>query len=181
MIEKLASRVAYQNNWMTVREDEVRFPNGHESIYGVVDKPDFSLVIPVEKGGFHLVKQFRYPVQGAFWEFPQGTYEGEGIGPLEQAKQELQQETGLVANFCEEIGFLYQAYGYSSQGYHIYVAENFKAGEQELEITESDMVSQWFSEEDFKKMIEAGEIRDGTSVAAYARYLSWEKKKNSEF
>ncbi|MFF3500665.1 hypothetical protein [Streptomyces sp. NPDC003247] len=37
-----------------------------------MDKPDFVLVVPRERDGFHLVEQYRYPVGGRFWEFPQG-------------------------------------------------------------------------------------------------------------
>ena len=36
----LTSRTAYENDWMRVREDLVRWPGGHEAIYGVVEKPD---------------------------------------------------------------------------------------------------------------------------------------------
>src|SRR5690606_41318063 len=45
----LASTVVYRNPWMTVREDHVERPDGSRGIYGVVDKPDFALIIPAEK------------------------------------------------------------------------------------------------------------------------------------
>src|SRR5690606_12855077 len=41
----LASTVVYRNPWMTVREDRVERPDGSRGIYGVVDKPDFALII----------------------------------------------------------------------------------------------------------------------------------------
>src|ERR1043166_7588452 len=47
--------------------------SGHLGIFGVVEKPDFSLIIPHERNGFHLVRQYRYPVASSFWEFPQGS------------------------------------------------------------------------------------------------------------
>ena len=59
-IETIGSRVAYQNNWMTVREDKVRRASGAEGIYGVVDKPDFVAIIPIQQGFIHLVEQYRY-------------------------------------------------------------------------------------------------------------------------
>lgn len=36
----------YENAWMSVREDQVRLPDGTPGVYGVVDMPDFALVIP---------------------------------------------------------------------------------------------------------------------------------------
>ena len=47
--------VVYSNRWMTVREDKTRRYDGREGIYGVVEKPDFALVVPYADGGFHLV------------------------------------------------------------------------------------------------------------------------------
>ena len=43
-IERMASREVYRNNWMTVREDEIRRPDGSTGIYGVIDKPTYALV-----------------------------------------------------------------------------------------------------------------------------------------
>ena len=62
-IRPIASRVVYANRWMTIREDAVERANGLRGIYGVVDKPDFALVIPSTPTGFWLVEQYRYPVQ----------------------------------------------------------------------------------------------------------------------
>ncbi|MEV2216103.1 NUDIX hydrolase [Streptomyces sp. NPDC050997] len=82
------SRLVYRNSWMTVREDALRRPDGSDGIYGVVDKPDFVLIIPVEGDGFHIVEQYRYPVGGRFWEFPQGSWpeqSGQGSWPEQSA------------------------------------------------------------------------------------------------
>ena len=45
-MEQVSSRVVYRNRWMVVREDEVRRLDGSPGIVGVVDKPDFALVLP---------------------------------------------------------------------------------------------------------------------------------------
>ena len=46
VVQTLTTRQVYANAWMTVREDAIRLADGSESIYGVVDKPTFALVIP---------------------------------------------------------------------------------------------------------------------------------------
>ena len=63
---------------MRVREDMIRRRDGSTGIYGVVEKPDFVVIVPVEDDGrVHLVEQYRYPVKGRYWEFPQGSWERE--------------------------------------------------------------------------------------------------------
>jgi hypothetical protein len=53
-IRAVASRVVYQDRWMTLRRDQIERPDGTKGTYAVVDKPDLALVIPAERGGFHL-------------------------------------------------------------------------------------------------------------------------------
>ncbi|QNT68225.1 NUDIX hydrolase [Defluviicoccus vanus] len=72
-ISTVGSRVVYRNRWMTVREDAILRADGAAGIYGVVERPDFVVVIPVEAdGSVHLVEQYRYPVGARFWGLPQG-------------------------------------------------------------------------------------------------------------
>jgi hypothetical protein len=90
-IEQVSSRVVYDNPWMTFREDVIRRPDGSEGIYSYVEKPDFALIIPVDRDGFHLVEQYRYPVGHRSWEFPQGTLPNRADGePAELARRELE-------------------------------------------------------------------------------------------
>jgi hypothetical protein len=81
-MDQIASRPVYQNPWMSVREDQIRHPDGTTGLYGVVDKPDFAIVIPRAGDGFWLVEQFRYPVGRRAWEFPQGAWPAGRAGTL---------------------------------------------------------------------------------------------------
>ncbi|MGH3718899.1 MAG: hypothetical protein ACRDRI_08680 [Pseudonocardiaceae bacterium] len=58
-IQRVSSRIAYHNQWMQLREDVIQRPDGSQGIYSYVEKPDFALIIPVERDGFHLVEQYR--------------------------------------------------------------------------------------------------------------------------
>ncbi len=69
-VRQVGTRIVYENPWMVVREDEVERLDGSRGIYGVVDKPDFVLVIPLEGDGFHLVEEYRYPIGKRTWNFP---------------------------------------------------------------------------------------------------------------
>jgi ADP-ribose pyrophosphatase len=118
---------------MTVREDETLRFDGHKGIFGVVEKPDFSLIIPYSNGGFHLVEQYRYPVRERYWEFPQGSWEGQpDADPVALAAGELQEETGLRAGSLVWLGHLFGSYGYCDQGFNVLLATHLLLGEARL-------------------------------------------------
>ncbi|MFI6291669.1 NUDIX domain-containing protein [Nonomuraea sp. NPDC050790] len=167
------SRQVYRNDWMSVREDRVELPGGSVGLYGVVDKQDFALIIPVENDGFHLVEQFRYPVAHRCWEFPQGSWPAaakdsaaDTADATRLAAAELREETGLTAASLDYLGRVHVAHGYSSQGCHIFVAEDLTPGPPRREATESDMRHQWVSEAELDRMVTEGALVDAPSLAA---------------
>jgi len=169
-IETLASRVVYENRWMRVREDDIRLRDGSEGIYGVVEKPDFIIIAPQEEDGrLHLVQQFRYPVGARFWEFPQGSWEqSPEAQPIDVARGELREETGLEAAEVVHAGRLFQGYGYASQSYNVFLARGLSPSEAgaALDHEEQDLITRSFDLAEVERMIRDGEIRDGTTVAA---------------
>jgi 8-oxo-dGTP pyrophosphatase MutT (NUDIX family) len=176
-VESLGSRQVYANSWMTVREDDVRRADGSAGIYGVVDKPDYALVIPLQDGRLHLVEQFRYPLGLRRWEFPQGTAPGMADSdPSVLAARELREETGLRAGRLEEIGLLDVAAGMSSQRGRVFLATDLTDGRPERELEEQDMRSAWFSRADVEAMITQRELTDAQSIAAYALLVLHERR-----
>ncbi len=166
-IETTATRIVYENRWMRVREDAILRQDGSRGIYGVVEKPDFAVIAPVEGGMIHLVEQYRYPVQGRYWELPQGSWEqSPDADPLELARAELREETGLTAGTMRHVGHLFECYGYSQQGYHVYLAQGLTAGEAEREPEEQGMISRAFPVCEVMGMIFDGRIKDSATVAA---------------
>ncbi len=167
-----SSREVYRNAWMSVREDEVLLPDGQPGLYGVVDKPDFALVVPREDDGdLWLVEQYRYPVRRRSWEFPQGSWgaasDGAG-GPGELAAAELREETGLRAARLRHLGRLHEAPGLCSQGFDVYLATGLVAGPPEREVTEQGMRTARVTDAEFRRRVSAGEIVDAATIAAYA-------------
>lgn len=167
-IETLSSRVAYENRWMTVREDKIRRASGAEGLYGVVEKPDFVAILPIHDGHIHLVEQYRYPVKGRYWEIPQGSWEdSHDADPLIIARGELKEETGLIAGEMLYVGHVFQAYGYSDQGFHLFLATHLQGSDQELDQEEEGLVTARFSLTQFEAMIADGTIKDATTLSAY--------------
>lgn len=172
-ITRLSRRTAYRNRWMTVYEDQVRFPDGHESHYGVVKKPDFAAIVPVDAAGrLHLVEQFRYPVGLRLWEFPMGAWEeAPDTDPETLARAELREETGLIAGRIEAIGTLFAACALIDQTCHLFLATGLAPGPVAREASESDMVTASFSFAELRAMILGGQIRDAVTIAAVGHLL----------
>ncbi|MFK7859254.1 MAG: NUDIX domain-containing protein [Granulosicoccus sp.] len=166
-IKCIDTKVVYKNRWMTVREDRVRRPNGDHGVYGVVDKPDFSLIVPFDGKRFHLVQQFRYPVDGRFWEFPQGSLElAPDNTPEQVAAVELKEETGLRADRMVKLGKLFQAYGYATQAVHIFLATGLTQGDSALDSEEEGLISGQFTRDEIDAMLVDGQLADSGTVAA---------------
>ncbi|MBM7037507.1 NUDIX domain-containing protein [Vibrio ulleungensis] len=167
-IKQLASQVVYQNRWMSVREDRIERASGSQGIYGVVDKPDCVAILAIDNGRIHLVNQYRYAVQGRFWELPQGAWESNpDADPLELAKGELKEETGLVASKMTYLGCQFIAYGFLNQTCHIYLASDLTQSERQLDSEEEDLIAKDFAIEEFEEMIIDGSIQDCVTTAAY--------------
>ncbi len=175
-IRMLASGVVYEDRWMRLRRDEIERRDGSRGTYAFVEKSDFALVVPAERGGFHLVEEFRYPIGRRTWSFPQGGFpHGQSGSPEELARLELEQETGLRARELVRLGYLNCAHGISSQAGHFYLATGLEPGQPERETEEQDMAQAWVSRARFEQMIGEGLITDDSTVAAYALLLLAER------
>ena len=168
-IEQLETREVYRNKWMRVREDRIRRASGAEGIYGVVEKPDFAIIVPVENQFITVVEQYRYPVGARYWELPQGSWQrdpGEDHAAL--ARAELQEETGLLAERLDYAGELCIAYGFIDQRCHVYVASNLTQGSNRLDEEEEGLISERISITQFEQMMLSGEIKDSATIASYS-------------
>ena len=170
-MKQLSSKVVYTNPWMTVREDEIELLDGSTSIYGVVEKADFVVVLPRGDGGFWMVEQFRYAIGRRAWEFPQGSWgAGSGGDSIALAHAELREETGLRADSMGHLGRLHQAHGHSNQEFDVYLAQRLIEGEPKREASEQDMVHRFVRDGEIEAMIRTGRLTDSTSLAALALY-----------
>ena len=167
-IQTLESKTVYSNKWMSMREDKVRRKSGTEGIFGVVEKPDFAVIIPIQDGYIHIVEQYRYAVQNRFWELPQGAWEKDPQADhLLVAAGELREETGMTSGNMKYLGSQYLAYGYSNQAYHIYLVTDLKYTCKNPDIEEEGLITKRTSIREFEMMILSGEIKDATSVNAF--------------
>lgn len=170
----LSKKIVYQNHWMTVWEKKFVRPDGVRGTYGIVDKRDYGLTIPVLGKLIYLIRLYRYAVDEMAWEFPSGDWEkGESI--VTSARRELTEETGLKAKTMTRLGHLWLACGHHTQGYTVFLAEGcVKAGN--FDTGEVDRVK-GFSLTQILKMIRDGRIKDSQTVAAIQLFLNHRKQK----
>jgi 8-oxo-dGTP pyrophosphatase MutT (NUDIX family) len=175
-ITTLSSREVYRNHWMRVREDEILRSNGERGIYGVVEKHDSAIILPIDRGRVWLVEQFRYTIQERALELPQGGWEMEAENPEELARGELKEETGLEAASMIHLGTLWIAYGFTRQKQHVYLATGLTHTEKEPDPEEHDLLIHSIPLEEFEEMMRGGVIRDGCTLAAWGLYLLWKAR-----
>jgi 8-oxo-dGTP pyrophosphatase MutT (NUDIX family) len=166
-VTTLDSRIAYENRWLRVREDRIRRRDGSEGLYGVVERSDFVIVVPVQDGRITLVEQYRYPIRARQWELPMGTCElAPDITPAAMAATELREETGLVAGRLTYAGEVLQGPGYCTQRGHLFLATDLSQGPAEREPSEQDLVCRGFGIEEVLAMVRDGTMKDALSIAA---------------
>lgn len=171
----ISKKIILKNKYLEVWEDDVLLPDGVHATYYVQRREPFSVVIPLENGMITMVKQYRYAVSSLSLEFCMGFAEGKN--PLETAKTELHEETGINADKLIQIGRFWYGPGRTSQEVYVYVAEGLEFGKQELEEGEFIDIEKYAILE-VGEMIERGEILDGPTITAY-HYLENYLKKNN--
>jgi 8-oxo-dGTP pyrophosphatase MutT (NUDIX family) len=175
-ITTLSSREVYRNHWMRLREDEILRSNGEKGIYGVVEKYDAAIILPIENGRVWLVEQFRYTIQERALELPQGGWEMKIDSPEELARGELKEELGLEAAHMTHLGTLWIAYGFLRQKMHVFLATDLSPVQKEPDAEEHDLTARSIPIADFERMMLDGAIRDGCTLSAWGLYLLWKTR-----
>ena len=69
-ITTLSSREVYRNHWMRLREDEILRSNGEKGIYGVVEKHDAAIILPIDTNASGWWSSFATPFRSGRWSCP---------------------------------------------------------------------------------------------------------------
>jgi 8-oxo-dGTP pyrophosphatase MutT (NUDIX family) len=175
-ITALSTREVYRNHWMRVREDEILRSNGEKGVYGVVEKDDSAIILPIDRGRVWLVEQYRYTIEERALELPQGGWEMAIENPEELARGELREETGLDAAEMTYLGWNWIAYGFTRQKQHVFLATGLSETEKDPDPEEHDLVVRSFTVAEFEQRMLDGVIRDNCTLAAWGMYLLWKRR-----
>jgi 8-oxo-dGTP pyrophosphatase MutT (NUDIX family) len=165
----LGSKSIYENPWISVREDSVIRPDGEPGIYGVVHYKNIAVgILPVEDDHVYLVGQYRYPLERYSWEIPEGGCP-EDEEPLEAARRELSEETGLEAGNWRRMGEAFLSNSVADEYAVWFLASDLVAGVPQNEGTE-DIGVRRVPLREAVAMAMDGRITDALSVLALTTY-----------
>lgn len=162
----LSKKPVYENAWIRLEHHEVVNPSNKEGIYGLVHFKNIAVsVFPLDDAGnTYLVGQYRYTLDAYSWELPEGgCLITENESPLQAAKRELEEETGLQATEWKELGTCFLSNSVTDEKAYMYLAKGLQQGISAPEETESLVVKKLPIKEVFN-MAENGEIQDALSL-----------------
>jgi 8-oxo-dGTP pyrophosphatase MutT (NUDIX family) len=161
------SKLVHQNNWYTVRQDDVTNPAGTRTTYSVVELTnDVVYIAAVDANGmFCLVKQFRYPIGRESWEFVAGQSDGQSAEAA--AARELHEETALSANKLEVIAHIQTDTGFCNTPISLVLAQGLSDTGDNLDPTDGILDVRRFSQNEIRDMIMSGEIVCPHTIASF--------------
>jgi ADP-ribose pyrophosphatase len=164
LLEKtVSSEILHQGKFLTLKLDTVELPDGKHATREFVVHPGAVMILPVfDDGRVLLERQYRYPVEKVFLEYPAGK-----IDPNEDelacAKRELLEETGYTAREWFFITRIHPVISYSTEFIDLFLARGLTEGERRLDegefletlIAEPKQVFEW---------IKSGKISDVKTI-----------------
>jgi ADP-ribose pyrophosphatase len=134
----------------------------------IVEHPGAVAIVAVDTDELiTLVRQRREAARQHLLELPAGTLE-EGEQPLESAKRELEEETGLTGGTWRKLGGFWTTPGFCREYMHLFAAEDVESGEARPEADEELEIVRW-NVRDIPSRLD--EIEDAKTLAGLLLYL----------
>jgi len=165
----ISSSPIYDNNWINVVEHKVINPAGGDGVYGKVHFKNLAIGVVAldEERNIYLVGQYRFTLDAYSWEIPEGG-SPLGVDPLDSAKRELKEETGIIARDWKKLLDIHLSNSVSDEKGYIYLATGLEFSEAEPEETEELQVQKIALEQAYQMVLD-GTITDSLSVAGILR------------
>jgi 8-oxo-dGTP pyrophosphatase MutT (NUDIX family) len=163
------ARTVYENPWLILRHYEVVAPTGHPAIYGLVSFKNYAIaILPLhDNGEVTLVGQHRMPLADYSWELPEGGGPI-GVDPLESARRELREETGLVAADWRQVLRFQLSNSVTDERGFGFIATDLGVAEVEPDETEAIQIARVPFREALDLAVQ-GEMSDALTVAMLLR------------
>lgn len=166
--KKINSKLVYSNSWIKIHEDIVVRPDDKKGIYAFLEKPAGNFIIALDKdSSIYFINEYRYPLQKRILQLPGGVIDTNDV--LGQAKKELIEETGIVAEEWKKLGGFYVAPGHETTYLNVFLATELNLAGLKIDNQEGDEAIQEvikINELKLKQMISNGKIECGLTLAA---------------
>ena len=159
----IESKLIYDGSFISLKVDKVLLPDGKTSQRAIVLHSGAAVIVPVDQeNNVVLIKQFRKPIEKVIIELPAGKL-NKNEDPLECAKRELEEETGLRAQEFIKLTEIYTTPGFSNEVIHVYLARGLSQGSSH---TDSDEFVEVFkvSLDEAILMVKNGEVKDAKTI-----------------
>jgi len=134
----------------------------------IVEHPGAVAIVAVDTDGMvALVRQRREAACKELLELPAGTLE-EGEQPLDSARRELEEETGLTGGAWRELAAFYTTPGFCRERMYLFAAEGVESGPANPEADEQLELIRWRVQDVAARL---GEIEDAKTLAGLLLYL----------
>jgi ADP-ribose pyrophosphatase len=160
---RIDGEVAYDGHFLKVSRDRVRLPDGKETTREFIRHPGAVVILPIlDDGRVLLERQYRYPNDRVFIEFPAGKIDP-GEASLACAQRELEEETGYTAGEWHFVTTIHNAIAYSDEHLDLFLARGLTAGEAQLD--EGEFLDTFTATvPELLEMVRRGEITDVKTV-----------------
>ena len=130
---RISGEQVFDGHFLKVQRDLVSLPDGATTYREYIKHPGAVVILPVfEDGSVLLERQFRYPLDRVFIEFPAGKIDP-NEDTLDCAKRELLEETGYTASSWQFVCTIHNAIAYADEHLEIYLARGLTAGQPKLD------------------------------------------------
>lgn len=164
-----SSKDVYAGRVMALRSDEVVMPGGRVAVREILEHPGAVAIVALDPDDrLMMIHQYRHPVHRRLWELPAGLLDVQDEDPVEAAKRELEEEAGLTATDWSVLIDVVPSPGFSDESVRVFLARGLSdVGRPEMgDDEEADMSTRWVTLSVAVRMVLAGTIVNGVTVAA---------------